>query len=98
MPWLAVPNTEHETRTRIWEELKMAGIVNIVIVDASGKVLCKNAFEAVKKYGIEAYPFTPQRIKEIEEQEVAAQKDQSLMSLFVSRSLDFVITNDDQKV
>ncbi|KAL0004231.1 hypothetical protein SO802_011792 [Lithocarpus litseifolius] len=98
MPWLAVPNTEHETRTRIWEELKMAGIVNIVIVDGSGKVLCKNAFEAVKEYGIEAYPFTLQRIKEIEEQEVAAQKDQSLMSLFVSRSLDFIITNDDQKV
>ncbi|XP_075659182.1 putative nucleoredoxin 1 [Castanea sativa] len=98
MPWLAVPNTEHETQMRIWEELKMAGIVNIVIVDASGKVLCKNAFEAVKEYGIEAYPFTPQRIKEIEEQAVAAQKDQSLMSLFVLRSLDFVITNDDQKV
>ncbi|KAL0004230.1 hypothetical protein SO802_011791 [Lithocarpus litseifolius] len=40
----------------------------------------------------------PALIKEIEEQEAVARKEQFLRSLLVSRSLDFVITNDDQKV
>lgn len=98
MPWLAVPLTEQETQMRIWKELKMFTVPSIVIDDASGKVLCKDWYKLIEECGAEAYPFTQQRIKEIEKQEAAAGKEQSLRSLLLSRSLDFVITNDDQKV
>ena len=80
--------------------LKAIGIFSIVILDASRKVLCENGFKLIEEYGIEGYPFSQQRIKEIEEQETAARKEQSLslMPMLVLHPLDFVITNDDQKV
>ena len=63
-------------------------------------VLSENGFELINEYGAEGYHFSQQRIKEIKAQEAAAQKEQSLflMSMLVSHSLDFVITNDDQRV
>jgi nucleoredoxin len=80
--------------------LKAIGIFSIVILDASRKVLCENGFKLIEEYGIKGYPFSQQRIKEIEEQETAAQKERSLslMPMLVLHPLDFVITNDDQKV
>lgn len=78
----------------------MFTVPSIVIDDASGKVLCKDWYKLIEECGAgaESYPFTQKRIKEIEKQEAAAGKEQSLRSLLLSRSLDFVITNDDQKV
>uniref|UniRef100_A0A2N9HCG5 protein-disulfide reductase n=1 Tax=Fagus sylvatica TaxID=28930 RepID=A0A2N9HCG5_FAGSY len=72
----------------------------IHLLSVCRKVLCENGFKLIEEYGIEGYPFSQQRIKEIEEQETAARKEQSLslMPMLVLHPLDFVITNDDQKV
>ncbi|GMY21789.1 probable nucleoredoxin 1 [Fagus crenata] len=98
-------NSPQEVNLRLCKHLqqvllKAIGIFSIVILDLSRKVLCENGFKLIEEYGIEGYPFSQQRIKEIEEQETAARKEQSLslMPMLVLHPLDFVITNDDQKV
>ncbi|URE10527.1 Nucleoredoxin [Musa troglodytarum] len=50
---------------------------------------------AVAKYGVNGYPFTVKRYYELE---AAAKKEQSLRSLLVSSSRDYLISNDGSKV
>lgn len=98
MPWLAIPFSDSGTRDHLDELFKVMGIPSLVILDENGKVLTADGVGVVREYGVDGYPFTPKRIKEIKEQEEAAKKEQSLKYLLVSRSRDFVISNDGRMV
>ncbi|XP_062159040.1 probable nucleoredoxin 1 [Alnus glutinosa] len=98
MPWLAIPFSDSEKRDRLDEEFKVSGIPTLVIIGEDGKVVSDSGVEIIREYGIEAYPFTQERIKELKDQEEAARRDQSLRSLLVFRSRDFVISSNGNKV
>ncbi|KFK40790.1 hypothetical protein AALP_AA2G041400 [Arabis alpina] len=98
MPWLAVPFTDSETRDRLDEVFKVRGIPNLVIIDDQGKLENENGVGNIRSYGAEAYPFTPERMKEIKEGEDRARREQTLTSVLVSPSRDFVISRDGNKV
>ncbi|XP_064966670.1 probable nucleoredoxin 1-2 [Musa acuminata AAA Group] len=99
MPWLAVPFADSDTRERLhdhfgsFEEYYPA---QLVIYDAAiGMVVNEEGLRAVAKYGVNGYPFTVNRLYELE---AAAKKEQSLRSLLVSPSRDYLISNDGSKV
>ncbi|XP_008792848.2 probable nucleoredoxin 1 [Phoenix dactylifera] len=98
MPWLAIPFSDSETRDRLNELFDVSGIPHLVVLDKSGKVLTDEAVRAVRDYGSEGYPFTPERIAKMKEEEEAAKKNQTLRSVLVSSSRDFVISNSGNKV
>ncbi|KAF8408256.1 hypothetical protein HHK36_007405 [Tetracentron sinense] len=98
MPWLAIPFSDSETRDRLDEVFKVSGIPFLVILDADGKVLTDNGVGIIREYGAEGYPFTPERIQEMKDQEAAARREQSLKSILVSPSRDFLISNDGKQV
>ncbi|KAF5449897.1 hypothetical protein F2P56_030298 [Juglans regia] len=77
---------------------KVQGIPHLVIIDEDGKVVSDNGVESIQEYGVEGYPFTQEKIKELKDQEEAARKNQSLRSILVSRSRDFIISSDGRKV
>lgn len=99
MPWLAIPFADSNTRKKLDMLFRVGGIPHLVILDASGKVLNEQGIEAVREYGAEGYPFTPEKINRLrEEEEEAAKKEQSLPRLLVSPSRDYLISNDGSKV
>ncbi|GAV61030.1 C1_3 domain-containing protein/Thioredoxin_8 domain-containing protein [Cephalotus follicularis] len=98
MPWFAIPFSDSETRNRLDELFKVRGIPHLVILNDSGEVLSGSGVEIIREYGVDGYPFTPERIKEIKEQEEAARRDQSLRSVLVSHTRDFVISSDGKQV
>lgn len=98
MPWLAVPFSDSETRDKLDELFKVMGIPHLVILDENGKVLSDGGVEIIREYGVEGYPFTVERIKEMKEQEERAKREQSLRSVLTSHSRDFVISSDGRKV
>ncbi len=98
MPWLAIPFSDSETRDRLDELFQVRGIPHFVILDEDGKVVCDNGVEIIREYGIEGYPFTQQKIKDLKDQEEAARTNQSLKTILVSHSRDFVISADGTKV
>ncbi|KAE9446022.1 hypothetical protein C3L33_21977, partial [Rhododendron williamsianum] len=98
MPWLAIPFSDSETRKHLKELFKVRGIPHLVILDGSGEVLSDQGVKIVKDYGSEGYPFTPERVKILREEEEAAAKEQSLRSILVFKSRDFVISNTGIKV
>ncbi|CAL9066965.1 unnamed protein product [Musa banksii] len=98
MPWLAIPFADSNTRKKLDMLFRVGGIPHLVILDASGKVLNEQGIEAVREYGAEGYPFTPEKINRLrEEEEEAAKKEQSLPRLLVSPSRDYLISNDGSK-
>ncbi|CAK9158176.1 unnamed protein product [Ilex paraguariensis] len=98
MPWLAVPFSDSDTRRRLDGTFSVMGIPHLVILDGNGKVLTDGGVEIIGEYEAEGYPFTPEHVKQIKEEEAAARRDQSLRSVLVSRTRDFVISTDGRKV
>lgn len=98
MPWLAVPFSDSTTRDSLDSLFKVLGIPNLVLLDETGKVLTDGGVEIILEHGVEGYPFTPDRLKELKEQEEAARRDQSLRSILVSQSRDYAISADGKKV
>ncbi|KAL2547004.1 putative nucleoredoxin 1 [Forsythia ovata] len=98
MPWLAIPFSDSETRDGLDKLFDVSGIPHLVILDENGKKLTNEGVEIIKEHGVEGYPFTPERIEELKEQEEEAKRNQSLKSLLVSQLRDYVIRSDGKKV
>lgn len=98
MPWLAIPFSDSETRSRLDELFHVRGIPHLVILEETGKVVTEDGVDIVREYGVEAYPFTSARIQELRAQEEEARRNQSVRSLLISPSRDFVISSDGNKI
>lgn len=98
MPWLAVPFSDSDTRDRLDELFKVNGIPCLMILGEDGKVMSDSGVEIIREYGVEGYPFSTEKIKELKDQEEAAKRNQSLRSILVSHSRDFVVSSDGKKV
>lgn len=98
MPWLAIPFSDSDARDHLDELFRVTGIPHLVMIDKDGKVLTDNGVEIIREYGVEGFPFTPEKIKELKEQEELARREQSLLSILVSCSRDFVVSANGMKV
>uniref|UniRef100_K4A7K4 protein-disulfide reductase n=1 Tax=Setaria italica TaxID=4555 RepID=K4A7K4_SETIT len=99
MPWLAVPFSDSEGREALDGRFKVSGIPHLVILDAkTGEVYTEDGVGLVSEYGVEAYPFTPERINELKEQEKAAKENQTIKSVLGTSTRDYLITSKGDKV
>uniref|UniRef100_A0A7N0ZSA8 protein-disulfide reductase n=1 Tax=Kalanchoe fedtschenkoi TaxID=63787 RepID=A0A7N0ZSA8_KALFE len=98
MPWLGIPFADSKARDNLNSLFKVEGIPHLVILDEEGKVVSVDGRRIIDEYGVLAYPLTAEWIKELDEEEEEAKKEQSLKSLLVSPSRDFVVANDGRKI
>lgn len=98
MPWLAIPFSDSATRKQLNELFSVQGIPHLVILDKNGEVVTDDGVQAVIEYGSEAYPFTKERTEELKAVEEAAKKNQTIQSVLVSSSRDYLISNTGNKV
>ncbi|TKY58652.1 nucleoredoxin 1 [Spatholobus suberectus] len=97
MPWLAIPFSDSEARSSLKELFHVRGIPHLALLDETGKVVTKNGVKVIREYGVEGYPFTSARMQELKDQEEESRRNQSVTSLLVSPSRDFVISSDGKK-
>lgn len=98
MPWLALPFADLETRKSLKELFKVRGIPHLVILDKTGKVSTGEGVRIIYDYGADGYPFTPQRINDLKEEEERAKREQSLRSILTHGSRDYLISNDGKEI
>uniref|UniRef100_A0A2K1YPP0 protein-disulfide reductase n=1 Tax=Populus trichocarpa TaxID=3694 RepID=A0A2K1YPP0_POPTR len=98
MPWLAIPFSDTETRLRLKEVFEVRGIPHLVIFDTNGKVSCDDGVSTVMEHGVDGYPFNLDRLNFLKKQEENAKKNQTISSILVSSSRDYVISNDGKKI
>ncbi|XP_028801772.1 probable nucleoredoxin 1 [Neltuma alba] len=65
MPWLALPFGDSR-KAFLSRKFKVYGIPMLVVIGPSGRTVTKEARDLVMLYGTEAYPFTEERVKELE--------------------------------
>lgn len=98
MPWLAIPFSDDGIRKQLKELFKVRGIPNLVVLDTDGKVSCDQGVKIVRDYGADGYPFTAERVDYFRQEEENAKKNQTLSSILVSSSRDYLISKDGTKV
>ncbi|XP_058080099.1 probable nucleoredoxin 1 [Magnolia sinica] len=98
MPWPTIPFSDSTTRDRLIELFQVKKIPRLVILNGEGKILRKNGVSVITEYGADAYPFTEERLEELREEEENEKKNQTLRSFLVSRSRDFLNSNDGNRV
>ncbi|KAE9614443.1 hypothetical protein Lal_00012244 [Lupinus albus] len=98
MPWLAIPFSDSDTRNHLDELFDVKGIPHLVLLDESGKVVTDCGTEVIREYGVEGYPFSSERIQELNDQEDEAKRNQTLTSILTSPTRDFVISSDGKKI
>ncbi|KAK7361848.1 hypothetical protein VNO77_03933 [Canavalia gladiata] len=93
MPWLAIPFSDSETRSQLDELFHVRGIPHLTLIDETGKVVTEDGVDVIREHGAEGYPFTLARVQELEDQEEEARRNQSLRSILVSPTRDYVISS-----
>ncbi|CAH9108313.1 unnamed protein product [Cuscuta europaea] len=98
MPWTAIPFSDSVTRDHLDGLFTVRGIPHLVILNGSGEVLTEDGVDVIVEHGVEGYPFTREKVRELKEAEEAAKREQSLKSILVSPSRDYVIAADGKQV
>ncbi|XP_015894781.2 probable nucleoredoxin 1 [Ziziphus jujuba] len=98
MQWLAIPYSDSDTQKRLGDLFNVKVIPSLVIVDENGHASTEQGTKIVAEYGVDGYPFTPERMKFLKEEEEAAKQNQSLSSVLVSNSTDYLISNNGDRV
>ncbi|KAL7149111.1 hypothetical protein ABFS83_05G017500 [Erythranthe nasuta] len=98
MPWLAIPFSDYDTRQKLDELFGVSVIPHLVILNEDGKILTSEGVRVIEENGSDGYPFTSEHIGKLKKQEEEAKMNQSLKSLLVTESRDYVITSDGKKV
>lgn len=97
MPWLTVPFKD-KTCEKLPRYFELKTIPTVVIIGPDGKTLHPNVAELIEEHGIEAYPFTPDKVDELAEIEKARFESQTLESILILGESDFVIDKSGSKV
>nr|TKR84445.1 putative nucleoredoxin 1 isoform X1 [Populus alba] len=97
MPWLALPFKDKSCK-KLARYFELRTIPNLVIIGQDGKTLNPNVVELIEDHGIEAYPFTPEKLDELAAIEKAKLESQTLESVLVNGENDFVIDKSGSKV
>ncbi|KAL5850706.1 hypothetical protein ACOSQ4_008719 [Xanthoceras sorbifolium] len=97
MPWLAIPFGDKSLK-KLPVYFKLNALPTLLILGPDGKTLSLNVRDYIEEFGIQAYPFSSEKLTALDELRKARDESQTLESLLVSDELDFVIGKDDIKV
>ena len=102
MPWTAIPFSDIASRKRIARRFSISECdfyyTVSFLLDSKGIVLTCNACPYFTRYGTQGYPFTEERIRDLESGDDRAAKQPSLETLLGSPVRDYVISNKEERV
>ncbi|XP_077253930.1 putative nucleoredoxin 2 [Tasmannia lanceolata] len=96
MPWLAIPFSDLKSKKSLTERFQIEGIPSLVILDPCGNPIQTEGVDLIYRYCDRAFPFTLERITELEAEERANHASQTLEKLLLTNSRDYVIGQKEQ--
>lgn len=97
MPWWAVPSKD-KTCEKLARYFELKALPTVVVIGPDGQTLQPDVADLIEQHGIEAYPFTPEKVAELAEVEKARLELETLESILVLEERDFVIDTSGSKV
>ncbi|GKC94494.1 probable nucleoredoxin 2 [Tanacetum coccineum] len=98
MPWLAIPFSDLETKKALNKRFDVEGIPCLIILQPDDDTfVLHDGVELIYRYGVEAYPFTNERLDELLNQEKEIHDQQTLLKLLTNHDRDFLLAHSASK-
>lgn len=100
MPWLAIPFPDLETKRRLNRRFDIEELPCLIILQQSYdkqdfRIL--DGVDLIYRHGIQAYPFTKQRVEELLQSENDKHQNQTLIDLLTNHDRDFLLSHTTSK-
>lgn len=96
MPWLAIPYSDLQCKRNLAQNFDIEGIPSLVILNSNGKAIQTDGVELIYRYGVQAFPFTYEKMQELEAEEQAKHASQTIGRLLSTNSRDYLIRQKEQ--
>ncbi|KAJ0983127.1 hypothetical protein J5N97_011382 [Dioscorea zingiberensis] len=96
MPWPAIPFYDLQSKRGLTKKFDIEGIPSLVVFSPRGELMRTDGVELIERYGFHAYPFTSEKMAELEAEEKARHAVQTLEKLLVCNGRDFVVGHGQQ--
>lgn len=93
-PCLAIPFSDLETKRSLNRRFDVEDLPCLVVLPPDDRSVILNGVDLLHRHGVRAYPFTKQRLDELQEIEKDRHDNQTLNALLSSNHADFVLTHD----
>lgn len=97
MPWPAIPFSDLEMRKELNLRFGIEGIPALILIQPDNHrkggddAVVYNGVELIYRHGIEAFPFTKERLEELQKIEMEKHEKQTLKDVLTRRDRDFVL-------
>ncbi|KAK9270820.1 hypothetical protein L1049_026406 [Liquidambar formosana] len=94
MPWLAIPFSDLETKKALNRRFDVEGIPCLVILqpnDNKGDATLHDGVELIYRYGVQAFPFTKERLEELQKEEREKHERQTLTNLLTNHDRHYLL-------
>ncbi|XAR61612.1 Protein-disulfide reductase [Bertholletia excelsa] len=94
MPWLAVPYSDLETKKALNKRFEIEGFPCLVILQPGNHkddAVFRDGVEIIYRYGVQAFPFTRERLEELRKEEEERHENQTLYNLLTNHDRDFLL-------
>ncbi|KAG2692845.1 hypothetical protein I3760_08G070900 [Carya illinoinensis] len=94
MPWLAIPFSDLETKKALSRKFDIEGIPCLVVLqpnDHKDIATLHDGVELIYRYGIQAFPFTKERLDKLHEEERQKHENQTLTNLLTNHDRDYLL-------
>ncbi|RWW66628.1 hypothetical protein BHE74_00025994 [Ensete ventricosum] len=96
MPWPAVPFSDLNSKRSLSHKFQIEGIPALIILEPGGGLIQTEGVEILCRYGLQAFPFTSERIAELEAEEKRKYASQTLEKVLAVSGKDHIIKHNDQ--
>ncbi|XP_027355338.1 probable nucleoredoxin 2 [Abrus precatorius] len=96
MPWLAIPFSDLETKKALNRKYDVEGIPCLIFLqpdDNKEDGTVRDGVELIYRYGIQAYPFSKERLEQLQKEDKAKLENQNLTNLLANRDRDYVLSH-----
>lgn len=97
MPWPAIPFSDLETKIALNRKFGIEGIPCLIILqpreskDETGTL--NEGVEVVYRYGVDAFPFTKERLEQLKEEDREKEENQTLVTLLTNNYRDYLLAH-----
>ncbi|XP_010266051.1 PREDICTED: probable nucleoredoxin 2 [Nelumbo nucifera] len=96
MPWLAIPFSDLESKKGLNRRFEIEDIPCLIILqpvstDNEEDEILRDGVELIYRYGVRAFPFTKQRLEELEKEEREKHENQTITNLLTNHNRNFLL-------
>ncbi|TKY75279.1 nucleoredoxin 2 [Spatholobus suberectus] len=96
MPWLAIPFSDLETKKALTRKYDVEGIPCLIFLQpdySKEDTTVRDGVELIYRYGIQAHPFSNERLEQLQREDKVKLENQTLINLLANHHRDYVLSH-----